>query len=328
MSPQEADSGQSKMPRDDRYQREARDGAIAWKQHTSEIPEEARAPGLYRGHGPLDVCLPEELSRFNLLPDVRSIGLGLFAQEDIRWHDELDTGPSNHLLDSQVQCVNALSPGIADPEFLRSVFGGLLPISEMLPIESDRFLTFEYIGLEDYLGERTNLPRTRGAMTTSVDAAVRYRTPEGAVEMALVEWKFTEDYRGHELQAPRGRPRWERYRPLWESAECPVRHDLVPYEDLFVEPFYQLYRQQMLAWQMERSGEHNAERVVVVHLCPADNLGIHEALNRSSHRDAGTDVLEIWSRLCRQRDRFVSVDAAILLEHRSSEYRDRYDLQL
>ena len=178
-------------------------------------------------------------------------------------------------------------PGVEDPDFIRSVFGGLLPITEVLPIESDRFLTFEYIGLSDYLGERPNLPRTRGAMTTSVDAAVRYRTPEGTVEIALAR---VEVYRGlsrARVKGAQGGSSFRALRPLWDSSDCPVHHDLVPYEDLFVEPFYQLFRQQMLACQMERAREHDAERVSSC-TCVRPPISVSmRAMNRASHRDAG-----------------------------------------
>lgn len=53
----------------------------------------------------------------------------------------------------------------------------------------------------------------------------------------------------HELSAGGG-IRQDRYRPLWTAADCPVRTDLIPYEDMFVEPLYQLLRQQLLAHEI------------------------------------------------------------------------------
>lgn len=309
----------------------ARAAAIAWKRSSATFPEEARAPGLYDLHGkvigPLDICLPQDFAEYNLLPDVRNVAVALFDTVEIVWHDGVGAGPSNHLLDSQVQCVNAVGPGVTDPEFVKEAFGYVLPIAEVVPIEEGRFLTFEYTGAEDYLGERKGLDRTRGSMTTSADAAIRYFTPEGEVEIALIEWKFTEDYRGHELVPPRGAPRDERYRALWDDPGCPIRHDLIPYKDLFVEPFYQLFRQQLLAWRMEQAGELSARRVRVVHACPRANNGVHGALNRPSHQAAGSDALEIWHHMCLQPDRFVTMDTVGLVEVRDGEYADRYRIQ-
>lgn len=314
----------------DGFRTQARMVAEAWKRTTPTLPGSAREPGPYQTRrgliGPLPVCLPRDYAEFNLLPDVRSAALDLFSSEAITWHDGVAAGPSNHLLDSQVQCVNALAPGISDSTFVRTAFSALLPIDEVLSIEPGRYLTFEYIGADDYLKERSGLTRTRGSMTTSADAAIRYRTPTGEIEVALLEWKFTEDYRGHELSTPRGVPRTERYRRLWEYESCPLRRDLLPYSDLFVEPFYQLFRQQLLAWQMEAAGELGAKRVRVVHLCPKANAGVHQALSRPSHAAVGTDTLDIWSEICVQPDRFISVDTDIFFDLRSAEYRDRYCL--
>lgn len=301
---------------------------MAWKERTPTLRDDARQPGIYQSRGgpigPLPICLPSRHASLNLLPDIRDQALTAFEADGIVWHDGVATGPSNHLLDSQVQCANALTPGATNPDFIKQAFAASLPIAEVLPVETNRFLTFEYIGASDYLREREGLPRTRGSMTTSADAAIRYRTPRGEIEIALLEWKFTEDYRGHELKPPRGIPRADRYRALWDSPNCPIRHDLIPYEDLFVEPFYQLFRQQLLAWSMEQARELDATRVTVLHLCPRANGGVRSALNRESHRSAGSDVMKIWSEMCRSPDRFISVDTASFIDHRSEDYRGRY----
>jgi len=226
-------------------------------------------------------------SDYNLLPDIRSHALQAFAAELIRWHADINGHPSNHLLDSQVQCVNALAPGMSDPTFVKTAFGDVLPIAQVLEIEPGRVLTFEFIGGRDHLSEGRGAPRTRGSMTTSADAAIRFRTPTNTIEVALIEWKFTEDYRDKELLVPRGRPRPERYRDLWDDPSNSLRRDVIPYEDLFVEPFYQLLRQQLLASSMEREHELDADVVRVVHNCPAANRGVRQALNRESHRAAG-----------------------------------------
>lgn len=302
--------------------------ALAWKRTTTTLPDDARKPGAYLFRDcllpPRPICLPPQYSVFNLLPDVRESALELFRQEEIVWHDDVGSQPSNHLLDSQVQCLNALAPGLTSSDFVKRAFGHVLPIDEVLPIEGSRYITFEYIGAEDYLGERNGLRRIRGSMTTSTDAAIRYRTPEGRVEAALVEWKFTEDYRGRygELTPAKGRPREERYRAVWDEEGCPLRRDLIPYEDLFVEPFYQLIRQQLLAWKMEQAGELGASVVRVVHACPSENEGVHKALNRPSHHATGEDALSIWADMCLQPDSFIRVDTAMFA--RDGEFSSRY----
>lgn len=88
---------------------------------------------------------------------------------------------------------------------------------------------------------------------------LRYRTPGGSTELALIEWKYTESYPlGGRLSgstADHAR-RLGRYRQLMEKPAGPIRlHRGVEYEDLFFEPTYQLTRQQLLAWRIEDLGE-------------------------------------------------------------------------
>jgi hypothetical protein len=113
---------------------------------------------------------------------------------------------------------------------------------------------------------------------------------------------------------------------LWDDNGCPLKRDVVPYEDLFVEPFYQLLRQQLLAWRMEHEQERDARLVRVVHICPVGNEGVHAALNRPSHAAAGDDVVSIWSSICRTPGRFITMDSAAFASAavRSHEYVDRY----
>ena len=83
--------------------------AVAWKQRSLTLPDEARVPGVYEKHQrAYPVCLPIEYASHNLLPEVRDGAIELFTELDIPWHDSVAGGPSNHLRDSQVQCVNAL----------------------------------------------------------------------------------------------------------------------------------------------------------------------------------------------------------------------------
>jgi hypothetical protein len=263
------------------------------------------------------------------LPDAREIALDRFKRDHIRWHAQTPPGPSNHLLDSQVQCVNALAPLVTKPDSIRQAFGAALEIEEVLPFEPRSLdpLVFEWIGLADYLGEGAGKKRTRGARTTSVDAAFRYRTPGGNIEIALCEWKHTERYDGHALDG--GKPaldtRMRRYRRWWDDPEGPVRTDVIPYDDLFVEPFYQLFRQQLLAYEMERTHELDADRVRVVYLAPGANAELWNSLSRPSHHAAGVDLKAAWNAMLRHPDRFVVIDTTTMLSAMvSGDFEHRY----
>ncbi len=241
------------------FRQEARAAAIAWKDASGALPEPARAPAAYsrRPGSSYPFCIPEGYASFNLLDDARE-AIQLFERDAIAWHDDVNGGPSNHLLDSQVQCVNALAPFLHDSAALARLFGRVLDVDEVLPwvagSEDDELVAFEWIGASNYLGERARGGGRRGANTTSADAAIRYRTSRGVTEVALIEWKYTEQYHGHELSGGEKSMavRHGRYRSLYDALDAPVRHDVLPYEDLFVEPFYQLFRLTLLADQMER----------------------------------------------------------------------------
>jgi hypothetical protein len=130
--------------------------------------------------------------------------------------------------------------------------------------------------------------------------------------------------------------RRERYRALYEDPNGPIRHGVLPYEDLFVEPFYQLFRLTLLADQMERSHEEAAERVRLLYVAPARNADLWTSLNRASHRALADQLVDddnpraveaVWSSMCRRPDRFVYMDSARFVEMgspASDEFRSRY----
>jgi ARG/rhodanese/phosphatase superfamily protein/restriction endonuclease-like protein len=315
------------------FRSRADEAALRWKEHTALLPAEARQPGRYfrdsKAVGPeLPLCLPVEFAALNLLPEARAVALDRFERDHIRWHEQTPAGPSNHLLDSQVQCVNALAPLITESDAIRHVFASALDIEEVLPFEPDTqdFLVFEWIGLVDHLGEGSGKPRTRGARTTSSDAAFRYRTSGGSTEIALCEWKYTETYDGHALAGGERamKVRRRRYHRWWQDPQGPVT-TAIPYEDLFVEPFYQRFRQQLLAYEMERTHELGSDRVRVVHLAPEANTELWSSLTRPSHRAAGADLGTAWNAVLRYPDRFLTIDPETAFRHVvSDDFRDRY----
>lgn len=305
----------------------------AWKQATAALPDGARATAPYIGKDgaagaqQLVFCLPRQYARDNLLSEVRDSGLAFFAELEIPWHAGIAAGPSNHLLSSQVQCVNALGQMVDDPARIQLAFGGVLDIAEILAIEPGRHLTFEYIGPEDYFGESPAGPRIRGAHCTSVDAAFLYRTSARSVELALVEWKYTEEYRRTRKPDPvKDAIRWGRYGSAWTASDGPLRTDLVPFEDMLDEPFYQLMRQHLLAHRLEQEHVLGAERVRVVHVLDPANVAYQQSLSRPSHHLAGETVDAVWSQMLRQPSRFIHVDPAVFLDPlvTSDAYLARY----
>lgn len=306
--------------------------AAAWKRSTTALPDEARKPAVYVSKdglatGPArDFCLPAAYAAHNLLEPHRDAALALFAELGIPWHAGVDGGPSNHLASSQVQCVNALMAMVAEPARIVRAFGDLLGIDEVLQIEPGRFLTFEYIGPTDYFGESPAADRIRGARCTSVDAAFLHRGRDGVVELVLLEWKYTESYWLRSPDRDRDAVRGLRYAAAVADPGGPVRGDLLCFEHLLDEPFYQLVRQQLLAHALETAGAEGASRARVLHVLPTGNDAYQQSLARPEHRALGGSVSAVWQQLLRHQDRFVSVDSALFLDPKitSREYRLRH----
>lgn len=282
----------------------------AWKQTTPHLSAPARADGAYNQHE-YHFCLPRTHADENLYAGIRAEAIAYFAAAGIPWHHGQYDFPSNHLCSSQVCCVNFLFPFIHQPDALADLLRPIYPtLSRILPIDGNDFVSFEYIGAENYLGERTSKhgKRTRGANCTSADAAVRFQHEDGRIQIALIEWKYTEFYSvENRAIAKSGTDRRAIYRHLWDRDDFPLDKRLLSsFDALFYEPFYQLFRQQCLAHEMERAGELDADIVSTLHIAPALN---REFLRVTSPelRSLGDNSLEVWKRLVRQPDRFRSV---------------------
>ncbi|MDW9689386.1 hypothetical protein GOB50_31010 [Sinorhizobium meliloti] len=242
----------------------------------------------------------------NLEPSIRTAVPAYFEQTGIQWHTH-----SNHGLSSQVCCLNFLAPLAQKPEMLarlvQTALGGEAPT--ILPVEEGPdgpwFVAFEWIG-GDYLNEAGKSGmRSRGANATSADAVLMFER-DGRRETLLIEWKYTESY-GAPISPNGNATRLKRYEELAFYPDGPIRADLdLTLEDFFWEPFYQLLRQQMLAFQMEKAQEDGANVVRVLHLSPAGNSAL-KAVTAPRLREYGSDFAAVWRRLLQFPDRFASM---------------------
>ena len=329
-------------PDDKTFKIAARQVAMKWKAVTTTLPDEARLPGEYRKYKALPFCLPQKFNEFNLLPDAREIALERFSAAGIPWHDGVDNGPSNHLLSSQVQCANTLAPFVNDPLALAAIFGQVLSIDEVLPFAAVRgaanlspfdatdFVVFEWQGLENHLNEWVGTP-TRGSKATSADAAIRYRSTNGSIELALIEWKFTESYRtGHlATKSTSTATRLSRYQALFDLPDGPIRSDIIQLEQLLGEPVYQLMRLSLLARCIEANYEQEVDRARVVYMAPSANRALWASPGTeafTSHA-AGRPLAETWISLLREVNSVAFLDSASLLGDNSpvsDEFKSRY----
>lgn len=297
---------------------------VAFKQSSGTISTAAKEDGVYKEH-PYPFCLPRDLAEENLYPPIRLTIREYFQRNKIKWHDGQDGKPSNHMCDSQVCCANFLFPFADKPKALAALLKPVFPnLQEMLPIEDDQYVAFEWIGQENYLHEKIsrNGQRTRGANYTSADAAVRFRLTDGREQISLIEWKYTESYSSVDLQvAASGQSRVEIYRWLFEQPDCPIDKIKLPcFEALFYEPFYQFMRQQLMAHEMEKARELGADVVSLLHIAPAHNLDfkvITSPLLKTPGLSAS--ATEVWKSLVTLPDRFISVSTETLFGHLDPE---------
>ncbi|KPJ61816.1 MAG: hypothetical protein AMS15_05720 [Planctomycetes bacterium DG_23] len=271
----------------------------------------AREDGIYRGKS-RPFCLPDSQAEVNLFQEIRQAAIDYFTRHEIKWHHGENRMPSNHLCDSQVSCVNFLFPFADKHDALVELFRPIFPtIQRVLPMEEEgMYLSFEWIGKANYLNEKVRHggKRTRGANFTSADAALLFERKDGICQIALIEWKYTEQYRGTSLKVSRrGTDRTRIYAPLYEREDCPLNKALLPcFNALFYEPFYQLMRQQLLAHEMECARELGADIVSVLHIAPASNHDFQKVTSPALGPLAAS-VTEVWKRLVHSKDRFASV---------------------
>lgn len=283
---------------------------VQFKHTSAKISEQARAEGLFKAK-PRPFCLPPEYAQENLYPPIRQAVMAFFANHNIAWHQGQGGKPSNHLCSSQVACVNFLFPFAEKPEELANLLKPVFPqIDHMIPVEDGLYVSFEWIGAENYLGERVPKDgrRTRGANFTSADAMVMFEDRDTKRQAILIEWKYTESYASNYLGiAKSGTDRRKIYQHLFDDLDCIVDMDLLPGIDtLFYEPFYQFMRQQFLAAKMEAAREMGADVVSLLHISPDAN----EDFKRNTSpalSGLGATPTEIWKKLVKTDRRFISI---------------------
>lgn len=274
-------------------------------------------------------CLPLEYAHENLFHGVRD-QIDSFAKRRIPWHKGINGGPTTHLCSSQVCCVNFLGPLAQKPDALLDLVQGSYPAAaKMVPVDPEgdgEYVEFEWIGNPkvNYLDEAGSVSgvRTRGANCTSTDAAVRYAGSDGAEHVVLIEWKYCESYSDLEkisaerrllstkngLPTQAARTRRTRYeKRLKAMIDLP---EGICFEDLCVEPLYQLMRQQLLAREMETVGTE-ADSVSVLHLSPRANHDFPRITSpalrtwaESQYPGQDLSVTEAWRRLWAGGGRF------------------------
>lgn len=242
--------------------------------------------------------LPEYKS-YNLYPPHRESIVELFEHADplqkIQWHRYAGHGCS-----SQTCCLNFLYPLAQDLDLLAKwveyVIGG--PQVTILPIEErhglPRYIAFEWFPPTDYLNESKGGVKSRGAHSTSVDAAIKYQVGS-QIRLLLIEWKYTESYANvRASDSLKGdTTRNQRYHNLWRRPHGPLNQQLaLQLSDFYLEPWYQLLRQQMLAYHVELDPLSEYEHAMVVHISPSNNSALRKVRGERFQAYAQQNLLE------------------------------------
>jgi hypothetical protein len=258
--------------------------------------------------------LPYELAGESLQEDIRASALEYFMRHQVKWWtsrwDKRSQGmaprPTGHLNSSQTACVNHLEPARVDAQVARQIVATIEPLFSPTSVE-DGLVDYEWIGRESYLGERG--PRTRGANITSLDA-VMCAERDGTRTLLAFEWKYLESYGlGSVATSSRGTDRVATYRALLERDDCPIRVRDIRF--LFYEPYYQLMRQTLLAWQMVEHGEFGATDWLHIHVVPEKNVALRNS--KAAPDLCGETMRDKWQSVMKQPERYRLLSASELL---------------
>jgi hypothetical protein len=295
-----------------KFREEEREKQRLFKKNSVELSQKPNGQDQYNDID-ADDDLREDFTYENLFKGIRESAEGFFKNHEIKWHPV----GRYHVLSSQTYCVNFLFPFIKKPEALRELLKPIFPdIEEMLPIEDDGYVTFEWNGNYNYLKEHGY--GKRGEMATYPDAAVKFRKKNGEIQIVLIEWKYTESYRPKsKATGDSGVRRLDTYRSFCEESkepDCPInlqtigKNDEETIKSLFYEPFYQLFREQLLANAIEKDTNNEARIVSVLHICPKDNLDFLDNVTSPAlkERFPNKGVIEIWESLVKDKSRFTS----------------------
>lgn len=238
-----------------------------WKLNTKFLSREAKKAGYYKGKL-YPWALPVETATENIQASIREAAIDYFRRNHISWHlaAQIDS-PTNHLCSSQVMAVNCLFPFMYEPEELKILLSPIFPdIERVLPIEApNQFISFEFIGPRNYLGEEPKLGtyRHRGLGNTSIDFAILIQTKQSKIRMVLGEFKYVESYSRTNIRYRSDQSdRIQTYGRFLEDPNCPIDISrLSSLDDLFYEPVYQATRHLLMGREIQKHHPEVAEFV-------------------------------------------------------------------
>jgi hypothetical protein len=246
--------------------------------------------GVFKGKERAFVLQNPEL---NLQYRIRNKAIRYFKKYNIQWWGGSLTG---HLLSSQVSCVNHLfflrNEKVLALRFLQNLNPDFVDVCEI----DAGYIGFEVTGNGNYLGEGT---ATRGANCTSIDAAMIGQLNNGKKVLVFIEWKYTELYAKEcKADGDSGDTRKKRYNHLISNPDSPISIPSSKIDNLYYEPFYQIMRQTLLAWQMVKHNDYGVEDWMHYEVVPENNIELRYKVHspdflQSSVEDAWKSVLKV-----------------------------------
>lgn len=267
--------------------------------------------GVYRNiQRPFILVEPQK----NLMSQIKEEAIEYFNKNRIVWWPG-SAEPTGHLLSSQIACVNHLF-------FLRNDENAALKIlkgidSEFVEVCADfegGFVGFEVVSKGTYLNEvAKGKKQTRGANCTSIDAMMCGLKKNGKKVQVLIEWKYTEYYpKNCMATGSSGETRKQRYNSLLLNPESPFIEGLV-LDNLYYEPFYQIMRQTLLAWQMTKNKEQefNADDWMLLDVIPEGNRYLREKVHAPDLPKG--DLHKAWSSVLKEPEKYRTITPYDLL---------------
>lgn len=221
--------------------------------------------------------------------------------------------PSGHLLSSQIACVNHLFFLRNDQQsalkFLKNINKDFVEVCA--DFESG-YIGFEVVSKGSYLGE--GIKQTRGANCTSVDAMMAGKLANGKKIQVLIEWKYTEYYSiADQSVGDSGNTRKSRYDNLIKAPDSPFNGS-VTVDNYYYEPFYQLMRQTLLAWQMvkHKNDELHADEWIHLDVIPETNLHLRYQVTAPGMDQSGVE--DAWKAVLKEPEKYAMITPQKLLK--------------
>lgn len=253
--------------------------------------------GIYRGKE-REFVLSEP--KLNLWEGVREDAIKYFSENKISWWVG-NNEPSGHLLSSQIACINHLYPLRQRKELCSYILNNIDEKIISALLVDNGFIEFEKTGIKPVGSEKSI---QRGANSTSIDALMVGEKENSQRVLVLIEWKYTESYTNNSLLiSESGKNRLQVYEDLLEDGNSPI--SCKNFEYLFYEPYYQLTRQTLLAWQMSKRKEYDVDDWLHIHVIPKENVELRKRI--TSKNLIGNTLEESWKKLLKFPEKYIVV---------------------